>query len=110
MGCLLALCWAAMPLHAENKKEEPGALEKAKEKVLDSLNWEENAERAKKQFQKTKNDLVEKNKESGLKKSINRIEDEIRESSRKVQKVIKKNAERLGETLDNTTDDASSSK
>ncbi|WP_042250228.1 hypothetical protein [Nitrospina gracilis] len=47
----------AVPLHADDgkgKKGEAGALEKAKDKVLDSLNWEENVERAKKQIQKTK--------------------------------------------------------
>ncbi|MGP0565285.1 hypothetical protein ACTRW9_09270 [Nitrospina sp. 32_T5] len=103
----------AMPLHADGgkgKKGEAGALEKAKDKVLDSLNWEENVERAKKQIQKTKNNLAEKNKETGLKKSMKNIEKSIEESSKNAKKVFKKNAERLEETFDNLTDGESSSK
>lgn len=109
----VALFWVAAPLHAgggEDKKEEPGKLEQAKEKVLDSLNWEENVERAKKQFHKTKDNLIEKNKENGLKKSIKNIEKSIEESSKNAQKVFKKNAERLEETFDNLTDGESSGK
>ncbi|MCF8722512.1 ribosomal protein S20 [Nitrospina gracilis] len=102
----------AVPLHADDgkgKKGEAGALEKAKDKVLDSLNWEENVERAKKQIQKTKKNLVEKNKETGLKKSIKNIEKSIEQSSRNAQKVFKKNAKRLEKTLDNLTDGESPS-
>lgn len=92
----------------KTQTEEPGLWETFKRKVMKALNWEENAERAGKQMEKTKRDLIEKNRDGGYKKSIKNIEKSIERSSENAQKVIKKNAERLEDGVERLIGNAKS--
>lgn len=92
----LLLSGAASPVYAQQgPKEEPGMWKTFKRKVLSALNWEENVERAGDQVEKTKKNLIEKNKDGGYRKSIKNIEESISRSSENAQKVFKKNVDRL---------------
>ena len=94
--------FCAGPAYAEDRSE-PGFFERLKTKIMNVLDWEDNANEVKESLQKTRENLEKKNREPGYKKSVKNIEKIVDRSSENMEKVLDKNSKRLEKTMEKLT-------